>query len=296
MKRLLLLVLPALLAFTMSAQNQIQTPAPSPTAEFKQRVGLTDITLNYSRPGVKGRTIFAADGLVPYGKIWRTGANLATTIEFSEDVVFGGKEVPKGKYALYTIPNATSWNVMLYSDTELGGDTDNYDPAKEVARITATPQTMDFSLESFTMDIGDLKDNSATLGLLWEKVYVPVEIKVHTEKQVMTAIDNFAKNPMSQVASNYLNAGWYYYNKGEKMDVAVDYMKKGVEYSNSPFKYFWMNRAAEVLAKSGDTQGAIEMAKAAHQNGMNAPEEAKGFYNDTVKGQLDANLKKWGAN
>ncbi|HLF63914.1 MAG TPA: DUF2911 domain-containing protein [Saprospiraceae bacterium] len=293
MKKLLAVLLPTML-FCAVLQAQITTPMPSPTAEFKQKVGLTDISLNYSRPGVKGRKIFATDGLVPFGKIWRTGANAATTIEFSEDVMFGDKDVPKGKYALYTIPGETSWSVMLYSDTELGGDVDNYDAAKEVARVSATPQLLGFSLETFTMDVGNITDNSASLVLAWEMTYVPVGIKVFTEKQVSTQIENFAKNPLSQVASNYLNAGWYYYNKGENLAVAADYMKKGVEYSTSPFKFFWMNRAAEVLAKTGDIKGALEMAKAAHENGMNAPTgDAKAFYENTVKAQLDENIRKW---
>lgn len=134
MKRFLTTLLPTLFLCTMM-QAQINVPAPSPTAEFKTKVGLTDVTLNYSRPSVKGRKIFATDGLVPYGQIWRTGANAASTIEFSEDVVFAGKDVPKGKYALYTIPGEKSWAVMLYSDVQLGGDTENYDASKEVARV-----------------------------------------------------------------------------------------------------------------------------------------------------------------
>ena len=294
MKHIVLTLLPAMcLAFTSGAQ--ISLPAASPTAEFEQQVGLTDITLNYSRPGVKGRTIFAVDGLVPYGQIWRTGANAATTIAFSEDVVFGGVDVPKGKYALYTIPNADMWSVMLYSDTELGGNTNAYDASKEIARVQAKPQEMPFSVETFLIDIGDITDNSATLGLIWEKTYVPVPINVHTDAQVSEKIDAFASNPMADIASNYLNAGWYYYNKGQQLDIAAGYMKKGVEYSNSPFKYFWMNRAAEVIAASGDKAGAIKMAKAAHEAGKQAPENARGFYEDTVKGLIDANLKKWGA-
>lgn len=292
MKRILTALLPAFLLCTMM-QAQINTPAPSPTAEFKQKVGLTDITLNYSRPSVKGRKIFATDGLVPFGQIWRTGANAATTIEFSEDVVFGGKDVAKGKYALYSIPGATSWSVMLYSDTNLGGDTENYDPAKEVARATVNPQSLNFSVETFFISIGSITDNSCDLVLVWDMTRVSVPIAVHTDKQVVAQIDNFAKNPMSQVSTNYLNAGWYYYNKGEKLDVAADYMKKGVEYSTSPFKYFWMNRAAEVIAKTGDKAGAIKMAKAAHEAGMNAPADAKGFYESTVKAQIDENIKKW---
>jgi hypothetical protein len=292
MKRIVLAFLPAFMLCGL-LQAQINTPAPSPTAEFKQEVGLTDITLNYSRPGVKERTIFAADGLVPFGQIWRTGANSATTIEFSEDVMCGGKEVAKGKYAVYTIPGADSWSFMLYSDTNLGGDVGNYDPAKEVARASAKPSALPFSVETMTMDIGTITDNSCELALIWENVYVGVPINVHTDKQVKAQIDAFASSPMSQIASNYLNAGWYYYNKGENLDVAADYMKKGVEYSNSPFKFFWMSRASEVLAKSGDKAGAIKMANKAHEAGKNAPDNAKGFYEGTVKGQIDANLKKW---
>lgn len=292
MRKLFIALLPALFLCGM-AQAQINTPAPSPTGEIKQRVGLTDITVNYSRPGVKDRVIFAADGLVPYGQIWRTGANAATTIEFSEDVMFGDKEVAKGKYALYTIPNADKWTVMLYSDIELGGNTDAYDESKEVARVMSETDEMPFSLETFTIDIGDISDHAATLGLIWDNVYVPVVITVHTDKQVQAQIESFASNPMAQIASNYLNAGWYYYGKGEKLDVAADYMKKGVEHSTSPFKFFWMSRASEVLAASGDKAGAIKMAQAAHVAGMSAPDNAKGFYENTVKGQIDANLKKW---
>jgi hypothetical protein len=292
MKRIVLAFLPALLMCGLT-QAQINTPAPSPTAKFTQEVGLTEITLDYSRPGVKDRTIFAADGLVPYGQIWRTGANAATTIEFSEDVVFGDKEVAKGKYALYTIPGADSWSFMLYSDTGLGGDVGNYDASKEVARASAKADAMPFSVETMTLGIGNITDNSCELFLIWSNVYAGIPITVHTDKQVNAQIEAFAKNPMSEIASNYLNAGWYYYNKGEKLDVAADYMKKGVEYSNSPFKFFWMSRASEVLAKSGDKAGAIKMAKAAHEAGMKAPDNAKGFYQGTVKGQIDENLKKW---
>lgn len=290
-------LLPSFVALLITGMMhaQLNTPAPSPLGEVKQRVGLTDITIKYSRPSKKGRTIFAADGLVPYGEIWRTGANAATTIEFSEDVTFAGVAVPKGKYALYSIPGPASWNVMLYSDLELGGATDMYDRSKEVARATVTPQSLSNPVETFLINVGNITDHSAGLALVWDQTVVMVDIGLHTDKQVRAQIDAFAANPLAQVASNYLNAGWYYYTAGEKLDIAADYMKKGVEHSTSPFKFFWMNRAAEVMAATGDTAGAIKMAKAAHEAGMKAPDMAKGFYEDTVKGQIDENLKKWGA-
>lgn len=292
MKKVLFALLPALLAFTL-ADAQINTPAPSPSCEFTQTVGLTDVTINYSRPGVKGRTIFATDGLVPLGQVWRTGANAATTIEFSEDVTFGGQDVKAGKYAVYTVPNADSWDVMLYSDLTLGGNVGGYDKANEVARVTAPRYEMPMSVETFTIDVGSITDDGAQLGFLWDKSWVAVPIGVHTKKQVMAQIDRFAENPMGQVAGNYLNGGWYLHTSGTDHEKALKYMSKGLEHSTSPFNFFWMERKAQVQAALGDYAGAIKTCKMAHEAGMKAEGNAKGFYDGTVKAQLDANIKKW---
>ena len=292
MKAFFTLLLPALLCCTM-ANAQMDTPAPSPTCEFKQTVGLTDITINYSRPSVKDREIFANEGLVPFGEVWRTGANAATTIEFSKDVVFGNDAVKAGKYALYTRPNRDEWDVMLYSDLTLGGNTSAYDESNEVAKATVETNKMQGGVETFAIDIQNIRDGSATLDFYWEKTWVAVPIKVHTHDQVMAQIDNFAANPMSSVASNYLNAGWYMHTSGGDKAKAAEYMQKGCEHSTSPFKYFWMNRTAEVMAANGDYKGAVAMANDAHTEGQNAPDNAKGFYEDTVKGQLDSNIEEW---
>lgn len=292
MKTVLTLVL-SFFVFAGTSFAQISTPAASPTGVVKQEVGLTDITIDYSRPGVKDRVIFAEDGLVPYGQIWRTGANAATTIEFSEDVVFGGKEVPAGKYALYTIPNNEMWSVMLYSDLSLGGNTAEYDESKEVAKAEVKVHEMPMSVETFTIDIGDITDNSATLSLLWDKAYVPVELKVHTDKQVTAEIDEFVKNPMSSVSGNYLNAGWYYYTSGKDKQKAIEYISKGLEHTNSPFKFFWISRKADVQASAGDYKGAVATANKAHEAGAMAEGNAKGFYEGSVKAELDNKIKEW---
>lgn len=291
MKKIITVLLPALCMVAISFA-QINTPAPSPHATVTQTVGLTDITLDYSRPAMKGRTIFAEDGLVPLGQVWRTGANQATTIEFTKDVVFGGKEVKAGKYALYTQPGAESWDVMLYSDLALGGNTGSYDKSKEVARTSATPVEIPMAIESFTMGIGDITEEGCHLDILWDHTYVPVEIKVHTHDQVMAQIDQFAENPMGQVAGNYLNSGWYLYTAGEK-EKGLEMLSKGIEHSTSPFNYFWMARKAQVQADLGDYAGAIKTAEKAHKAGMEAPDNAKGFYDNTVKAQLDDNIKMW---
>lgn len=288
------LVFTLCLAMTMClADAQINTPAPSPGHEFKQTVGLTEISVDYSRPSMKGRTIYSADGLVPFGQIWRTGANQATTIEFSHDVLFNGKDVKAGKYALYTLPNADKWDVMLYSDLSLGGNTGNYDESNEVVRVSAEPVKMNMSVETFTIDIGQITAHSATLGLIWENTYVPVNIKVHTDKQVDEQIAQFESNPMGQVSANYMNSGWYLYTAGKDKEKALSMLSKGIELSQNPFKYFWMNRKATIQAELGDYAGAIKTAKAAHKNGMNAPENAKGFYENTVKAQLDNSISEW---
>ena len=296
MKKVLTILLPALLVFAM-ADAQIKTPQASPTGEFTQTVGLTDFTVNYSRPGVNDRVIFADEGLVPFGKIWRTGANSATTIEFSEDINFGGTDVEAGKYALYTIPGAESWSVMLYSDLTLGGNVGDYDEANEVAKVSVDAHNMgdEVTIQSFTIDLGDLKDASCTLEFLWEHTFVGVPIKLNTAEQIDAEIQKFAENPLADVAGNYFNAGWYLYNNDGDMAQANDFMQKGCEYSTSSFKFFWMNRASQVQAATGDYAGAVETAKAAHKEGMNASDNAKGFYESTVKGELDANIEKWGS-
>jgi hypothetical protein len=294
MKKLFTVLLSALLMVAM-ADAQISTPQPSPTGGFTQAAGLTDFTVSYSRPGVKDRTIFAEDGLVPYGKIWRTGANGATTIEFSEDINFAGQDVEAGKYALYTIPGEKTWSVMLYSDLTLGGNVGNYDEAKEVANVKVPSYSMgEMSVESFTIMLSNLSSGSCTLDLVWASTYVPVAIDLNTSKKINADIEKFASNPMADVAGNYLNAGWYMYNNDGDMNKANDYMKKGCEYSTSPFKFYWMDRASQVQAATGDYKGAIETANAAHKEGMAASENAKGFYESTVKAQLDANIAEWG--
>jgi len=294
MKKVFTILLPALLVFAM-ADAQINTPQPSPTGEFTQAVGLTDFTVNYSRPGVKDRTIFADDGLVPFGKVWRTGANGATTIEFSEDINFGGKDVEAGKYALYTIPGAATWSVILYSDLTLGGNVGNYDAANEVAKVSVDAHSMadDVHVQSFTIGLGGLTDASCNLEFLWDNTYVAVPIKLNTAMQIDAEIQKFAENPMADVAGNYLNAGWYMYNNDGDMAQANEFMQKGCKYSTSSFKFFWMDRASQVQAATGDYKGAVATAKAAHEEGMSAPDNAKGFYEETVKGALDANIAKW---
>lgn len=152
-----------------------QAPAASPACTLKQRVGNTDIEIVYSRPGVKGRKIFG--GLVPYEKVWRTGANQATRITFSTAVKLNGSDVPAGTYALFTIPGKDEWTVIINkTDSQWGSF--KYDEKTDLLRVKATPVTLSDAVETFTIDINDLRDDSATLNLIWDKTRVPVKLSL----------------------------------------------------------------------------------------------------------------------
>jgi hypothetical protein len=152
-----------------------EKPAASPACTLKQRVGLTDIEIVYSRPGMKGRQVFG--GLVPYDKVWRTGANQATKITFSAPVTLGGAEIPAGTYALMTIPGEKEWTVIINKTASQWGSF-RYDEKADLVRVKAAPVTLAEPVETFTIDINDLRDDSATLNLIWEKTRVPVKLSV----------------------------------------------------------------------------------------------------------------------
>lgn len=173
--QLLLGALAMLTTLQVSAQDK---PAPSPLGKVYQRVGVTDIEVAYSRPGVKGRTIFASDGLTPFGKLWRTGANRATKISFSTDVMIGGKKVAAGDYAIFSIPGEKEWTFIINSEPNQGG-TGNYKEAQDVVRLTAQAQDFPGPVESMTFVFSDVKDTSANLVLVWENTMVgfPIEVE-----------------------------------------------------------------------------------------------------------------------
>ena len=166
----------AMIFFYGTAQAQQDGPPASPLAKIEQQVGFTDIVIEYSRPAKKGRTLFV--DVEKFGKIWRTGANASTKVSFSKDVTLEGKSVPAGQYALYSIPGETNWSVMLYSDLSLGGNVGEYDESKEVVRVNVVAEEIPISVENFTIDIGNITADGATLGLVWGNYYVPVKLGV----------------------------------------------------------------------------------------------------------------------
>jgi tetratricopeptide (TPR) repeat protein len=260
MKKLLsplLLTLVVMILAATAAEAQIRTPRPSPMIEIEQEAGLGTITLNYSRPGMKDRTVFG--DLVPYGKIWRTGANQSSKITFSEDVKVAGNAVKAGTYAIYTIPNKDSWTIMLYSDLSLGGNVAGYDEDNEVVRFTVEPQELPFKVETFTMLFNNLRDDHADLVLYWENTLVSARIEFEVEDAVMASIERTMAGPSG---NDYRAAALYYYNNDKDLDQALEWINKSLEGGE---RYWIVTNKAQILAKMGKKDEAMKAAKRATQ-------------------------------
>lgn len=249
-----LFILFVLVGVTSAINAQIKTPQPSPAAKTEQVVGLTDVTIEYSRPAMRGRTIFG--GLVPYGEVWRTGANENTKITFSDDVTIDGKELKKGTYAIYTIPNATSWDVIFYSDATNWGNPAKWDESKVALKTTAAVQQMPMKVESFTLMFNDLSNDAAELGILWENTYIGVKFEVPTDKTTMKSIETAFGGPTK---NDYFQAATYYHTTGKDLKQALEWMKKATAGDDPAF--FYLRRMSLIQADLGDKAGAIATAK-----------------------------------
>jgi len=235
---------------------KITTPQPSPKATVEQRVGLTDISIEYSRPGVRGRTIFG--DLVPFGKTWRTGANSNTKVTFSSDVSIDGQTLNAGSYGLYTVPNENSWEVMFYSESDNSGVPRDWDDTKVVAKTSVEVYSMPMNVETFTITFDDVSGTSATLGILWEKTYVGIKLEVPTDKLVSETID--AVMAASPEAGDYYNAAIYYRQQDLDIKKANEWMEKAMSLTEKPA--FWQLRQQSLIyAKMGETEKAIAVAE-----------------------------------
>jgi len=281
MKKFTLLLFAVSLCFSLEAQ--IQTPAPSPSSTLEQKVGLTDVTVKYSRPAMKGRTIFG--DLVPYGAIWRTGANQNTVITFSDDVTVQGKELKAGSYAIYTRPNEAVWEVFFYTTTDNWGTPQEWDASKVAATVKVETEEIPMPIESFTITIDDLYNNGAALGIMWENTYVGVDFVVPTVDKAMKSIQETMANKEDLQANDYFAAGSYYFSEGVNMEQAKEWVDKAVEMDGG--KAYWMMRTQSLIyAKMGDKKEAIAAAKRSL-----AAAQAAGNQ-DYVKMNKDS-LKEW---
>nr|WP_315132102.1 DUF2911 domain-containing protein [uncultured Flavobacterium sp.] len=253
MKKIIIALAIIIANFTIEAQ--VKTPQSSPKATVFQTVGLTDVEVVYSRPAARGRAVFG--NLVPFGKLWRTGANENTTISFSDDVIIEGKTLKKGKYALYTIPKIGSWEIIFYNTTNNWGTPEDFTEANVALRTTVKEEALSKAVESFTIGINNLDTNFAYLEMAWENSSVAMKFEVPTQK---TAISNIEKALAGPSAGDYFSAAQYLFQSNGDIAKARVYVDKALEMSIE--QPFWYNRLKSLIqAKQGDKKGAIETAK-----------------------------------
>jgi len=240
-----------------AADEKVEFPQASQHAVIKQRVGLTDIEVDYSRPNRNGRVIFG--GLVPFDKAWRTGANQATKVKTSAPVKFGDKEVPAGEYALYSIPGASEWKLILSKNLKAQTVAD-YKPEDEAARVSAKPAlALAEPAETFTIGFDDLRANSATFYLEWDKTRVPVKLTTNDVEKVMQGIDAAVKSGKEQEAGFYYSAASFYLDQNKDLPQALKWVDQAIE--KNPKAYFMQFKKAQILAKMGNKKEAVAAAE-----------------------------------
>lgn len=261
MKKLILSLSCAICLLQAADAQQLRTPAPSPATTIKQEFALSNVEVTYSRPAMRGRKIFG--DLVPFGKVWRTGANAATIITFGEDVTVGDKAVPAGKYGLLTIPGQTEWTVILSKQLDVTSPA-AYKQDQDVARITVKAEKLPISMENFMILFDNVQPTSMNMEILWENTGVSVPVKADIEKKIMSQIDNL----MNKDNRPYFAAAMYYLENGKDLNKALGWFDKAVE--QTPTFYWVHHQRANCLAKLGKKQEAIaaankslELAKAA---------------------------------
>jgi Protein of unknown function (DUF2911) len=281
MKKIIIAFAIIIANFTIEAQ--VKTPQSSPKSTIMQEVGLTAVEINYSRPSARGRAVFG--NLIPFGKVWRTGANENTTVSFSDDVVIDGKTLKKGKYSLYTVPKIESWEIIFYKTTDNWGNPEEWKEENVALRATVKPETLNKSVETFTIGISGLDNNFAFLEIYWENSYAAVKFEVPTQQKATANIEKALAGP---TGADYFAAAQFLFQSNGDNAKALVYINKALDMTKD--KPFWYNRLKSLIqAKLGDKKGAIETAKAS----LAAAEIAKN--QDYVKMNKDS-IAEWSKN
>lgn len=268
MKYLMFIVM---LLTAVVTEAQLQTPSASPNATVSTVIGLTDVKVNYSRPRMKGRRIFGEgnDFLVPYGKLWRTGANSGTIVSFSDDVKVEGISVAKGEYLLFSVPGLQEWTISLYSDIRLGGNVGGYDKTKEVASFKVKSERLTERVEMLTINITDINENSTAgkVQVAWENTSVKFNVAVDFDSKVMKAIE-----AATQVSPGvYGQAATYYFENGKDLKKALEWIN--IACGANPDAYWLLLTKARIQKALGDKAGATatsNLSKAAATKANNA--------------------------
>lgn len=277
MKKLLLVAF-CMGTLAVTEAQQLKTPQPSTTQTLKQEFGLGSIELSYSRPNMKGRKIFG--DLVPYNKVWRTGANNATTLTFTDEVIIGGTKIPAGKYGLLSIPSANEWTIIISKQTDVTSPA-AYKQEMDVVRVKAKPMELPFSFETFGISFENIKDNNCELMMVWDKTVVALPISTDVDSKVMNQINTM----MSRDSRPYFAAAAYYADNGKDLNQAVIWFDKAIEQNPNAF---WVHyQKAKALAKLGKKAEAM----AASTKSMQLAKEAKNDDYVALNEKLQKELK-----
>ena len=245
----------AIFMISIVGNSQVRTPQASPKSLLNQLVGLTDVEIEYSRPSAKGRIVFGE--LVPFGRLWRTGANANTTISFSDDVVIDGKTLKKGKYALYTLPRIDTWEIIFYTKTDNWGNPETFSEENVALRAIVKPELTSRNVETFTIDINNLDHNFGVLNLMWERTLVALKFEVPTQKIAIQSIEKALAGP---TAGDYYSSAQYFYQSNGDLTKALTYINKALEL-NADKPFYYTRLKSLIQAKLGDKKGALETAK-----------------------------------
>ena len=283
MKALTTLFFAALMLLPLKELQAQDLPRPSQNASVMQRIGLTDMTVNYYRPLVRERKIWG--GLVPYGKIWRTGANAATNVEFANDVIINGQEVPAGKYAFFTIPGENEWTVMLNSNWDQGG-TSEYDKAEDVLTMKVKPENLKNHVEAMTFVFSNPQPSSVNLDLMWEKKKVTVPIQVASLEQGIASAEAAIAERERQIKNwrVYASSANFLLDAGKNLDKAREWARKSIEVEENWYNTWVM---ARIEKKAGNDKEALRLAKRAKELGE---KDGDAFF---YREEVDQALSTW---
>lgn len=282
MKRILLTL--SIAAIGLGAFAQIKTPQPSPVSSFKQEFGLGEVSVSYSRPAAKGRVIFG--DLVPFDKMWRTGANASTKITFTDDVTIEGNKLAAGEYALYTIPGKAEWTVIFYKNLNLWGlgNPGDYKESEEALRVKVKPLATAYSTENFTISMSDIAATTANLNLEWEKTKVSVKIATDIDAKVQASIEK-TLNPKPN-ANAYFSAASYYYENDKDLNKALEWVNVAI---SQRAEAFWMvHLKAKILKKMNNSAAAIEAANLSKEIANKAGNADYVALNDKLIAEINA--------
>jgi len=266
--------------FSSVSNAQLETPQPSPLSKLEQRVGLTDVTIHYSRPSKKGRAIFG--DIVPFGQVWRTGANENTKFTNSDILIFGKDTLKPGTYALFTKPTKESWDLFFYTDVTNWGTPAIWDDKKVALKVSSKATALKDAVETFTISIDGLQSvNGATLTLKWDQTAVAFPFSVITESKVMASIEKVMAGPSSD---DYFSAANYYLENKKDLKKALEWATKAAD--SDPDAFWALRTKSLIQAELGDKKGAIESAK----KGLAIAEKTK---YDNYTQMFKDSLKEW---